>query len=131
MKGQPLGRLSANARKPGQFGNEILDDAHNSEMRGEGHCLRLPHFRLEHVRGAPLHLGDRGQDQVGEKLCVMTGEDRRIDIQGAEHTPAVRRHPYHASAGGSFDSPIGEIGLQLLELPLHLLAELEKLLNHG
>ena len=33
MKGEPLGRLPADPREPGEFGDQLLDGAHRSEGR--------------------------------------------------------------------------------------------------
>ena len=89
----------------------------------------LPHFRLQEVGRAPLRLGDRGRHQIAQKLGVVPREDGRIDHHRAHGAPAIGRDPDHAAARGGLDGTAGELGLELLQPALHLLAELKELLK--
>ena len=59
----------------------------------------------------------------------MPCEDGRIDHHRAHGAPAIGRDPDHPAARRGFDGAAGELGLELLQPALHLLAELKELLE--
>jgi hypothetical protein len=56
-------------------------------------------------------------------------EDRRVDPDRADSAAPVRGDLDHTAARRGFDGPIGQLGLELLEPALHLLAQLKQLLK--
>ena len=128
MKGETLGRLAADPRKPGELGDQLLDGAHR-QTGGERQRGHLPHLGLQQVGRAPLRLGHRGQHQIAEELGVVALEHGGIDDDRAHRAAAVGRDADHAAARRGLDRAAGELGLQLLQPALHLLAELKELLK--
>ena len=84
---------------------------------------------MQQLGRPPLGLGHSSQDEVTQKLRVVFLEDGRIDHDRMDRAPAVGGHPDQAAARGRFDGPARQLGLQLLQPALPLLAELKKLLK--
>jgi hypothetical protein len=129
MKCEPLGRLPAYPREPGKFGNQLLDCAHRSEGRCKRQLRDLPHFRLEHLRRAPLSLSHRGKHKLAQELGITVLEDVGVDGHGADGATAIGRDFDHAAAGGRFNGARSQLGLELLKPALYLLSQLEQLLE--
>jgi hypothetical protein len=129
MKSEPLGRLPAYPREPGKFGYQLLDCAHRSERRRKRQLWDLPHLGLKHLRRAPLGLSHSGEYELTQKFGVTVLEDLWVYGHGADRAATIRRDFYHATAGGRFNGSRSELSLELLKPALHLLPQLEQLLE--
>jgi hypothetical protein len=129
MKSESLSRLPADSREPGKFSYQLLDCTHRSERRRKGQLRNFPHFSLEHLSGATLRFGHCREYQFPEKLGVMVLKHCGIDRDRAHCAAAVSRDFHHPSPRGGLDRTGGELGLELLQTALHLLAQLKQLLK--
>jgi hypothetical protein len=84
---------------------------------------------LEQLGSPPLGLGHGGKDQVTEELRITAGEHGRVDHYRVDRAPSVRGHLDQAATGRGLDDPARQLGMQLLQPALHLLAELKELLK--
>jgi hypothetical protein len=129
MKSESLSRLPADSREPGKFSYQLLDCTHRSERRRKGQLRNLPHFGLEHLSGPTLRFGHCGEYQFPEKLGVVVLEHCGIDCNRSHRATAIGRDFHHPSTRGRLDRTGGELGLELLQTALHLLAQLKQLLK--
>jgi hypothetical protein len=129
MKGESLRCLPADTREPRELGDQLLDRAHRSERRWKGELRHLAHLGLQHLGGTALGFGHRSQDQITEELGVMGLENGGIDPDVTDSPASIGRHPDHTTPGRGLDGAACELGLELLQPALHLLAKLEELLK--
>jgi hypothetical protein len=129
VKSESLSRLPPDSREPGKFGYQLLDCTHRSERRCKGQLRNFPHLSLQHFSGATLRFGYCCEYQFTEKLGVVVLKHCGIDRNGAYGAASVRRDFHHPPTRGGFDGTGGELGLELLQTALHLLAKLKQLLK--
>jgi hypothetical protein len=129
MKSESLSRLPADSREPGKFSDQLLDCTHRSERRRKGQLRNFPHFRLQHLSGATLRFGHCGEHQFPEKLGIVVLEHCGIDRNRAHGAATIGRDFDHPTTCGSLDRTGSELGLELLQTALHLLAQLKQLLK--
>jgi hypothetical protein len=129
VKSESLSRFPADSREPGKFYDQLLDCTHRSERRRKGQLRNFPHFRLQHLSGATLRFGHCCEYQFPEKLGVMVLEHCGINRNRAHGTAPIRRDFHHPTTRGGLDRTGSELGLELLQTALHLLAQLKQLLK--
>src|SRR5215211_7889671 len=81
------------------------------------------------VLGLAQALVDGGGDQVAEHLDVVGVERVRVDRHRLHRLVALDPGRDHAAAGRPLDDLLGQLGLGVLHLPLHLLQLLEHLVG--
>jgi len=128
VEGQALGSLPANAGKPGELGDEIVNRPHRSRRRAVRWILHFAHLGLDQIRGSPLGLGHGGKDQVGEKLRIPALEGLRLDVQRTHGTTTIHLNPHQPRPRRRFHRASGKFRLKLLQPALDLLAELKEML---
>ncbi len=89
----------------------------------------LAHLGLQQIRGPALRFGDGGKHEVAQEFGVVPGEHGRVDDDRAHGAAAVGLDLDQAGARGGLDGTARQLGLQLLQPTLHLLAELKELLQ--
>ena len=129
MKGEALGRLPADPGQPGQLGDQLVDGAHRSERRRNGSegTFRISACSSSAARRCASATAASTRSPRNSASCSC--EDGRVDHDRADRAAAVGRDPHHAAARRGLDGPTGQLGLQLLQPALHLLAELKELLK--
>jgi hypothetical protein len=129
MKGEPLGRFPPDSGQAGQLGHQLLDGAHESEGGRKRQRRHLPHFGLQQIGGAPLGLGHGGQHQIAQKLGIVLREYAGIDVDCPDGSAAIGYDPHQPCSGRGFNGAAREFSLQFLQTALHLLSQLEELLE--
>ena len=128
MEGETLGRLAADPRQPRQLGDQLFDGAHRQPAaNGSVGTFRISACRRSAARRCAS--ATAASHEIAEELGVVALEDGRIDDHRVHHAAAIGGDAHHAAAGRGLDRPAGELGLQLLQPALHLLAELKELLK--
>jgi hypothetical protein len=126
MKGQPLGCLPADTGQPGELGHQVIERAHEAlEGKVERQRAHAPDFLLQGFRRTPLPVGNRAEDQIRQQLSVPALERRGIKIEGANRPLPVHGDANQPAACLGLIRLIGQVVLELLEPPLHLLTELK------
>src|SRR5690554_4177775 len=130
--GQPERRLAPDPGQASELGGQIVDRRHlevrELERQGEA-ASELLHLLLIEALRPLLRLRDRGEDEVLEHLHVLRIDDGRIDPDLTNTAPTIggdRNHPATARSG---DGLVAQLGLELAQTGLYLLAHLQNLLK--
>jgi len=129
MESEPLSRLPADPGESGQFSDQLLNCAHRLERGRKRQLGNFPHLGLKHLGCTPLSLGDSGEYQLAQEICVTFLEYRGIDNYCSNGAAAISGHLHHASASRGLDGAGCQLRLELLEPTLYLLSQLKKLLK--
>jgi hypothetical protein len=128
VKGQPLRGLAADTGQPGELSHQVVERAHEALKRKvERQGAHAPDFLLQSLRRTALPLGDSAEDQVRQQIGIPALERLGVEMQGADRPLPVHRDADQPAACLGLVRLIGQSMLELLEPPLHLLAELEEL----
>src|SRR3954454_9696131 len=100
------------------------------KREGEVEAARdLLHLVFVHLLGAVLRLGHGGQHQVLEHLHVAAVGHGGVDLDRADLAAPVGGGGHHPAAAGAGHGLLAELGLELREAALDLLAHLQQLLE--
>jgi hypothetical protein len=106
-------------------------DARSHQSRDVESLSGLPHLGIGHIARLSQRLIDCSENHVFQQLSVIRIEGLRIDLNGGDGAVAFGRDFDGPAAAGSFHRPVGEVGLNLGHLLLHLRSLLHEFSNIG
>ena len=128
MKGEALSRLAADPRKPGELRDQRVDGAHRQPAtNGSEGTFRISACSRSAARRCASATAAVTRSPRNSASCPA--KTAGIDHDRSHRATAVGHDAHHAAARRGLDGATGELGLELLQPALHLLAELKELLE--
>ena len=133
VEGQPLGALGTDPGQPPELVDQVLDQGLRTSPQsprpgGSPMPWVMPPSRSA-ARSLALRRPSLTADQVAEHLDVVGVERVRVDRDRLHRLVALDPGRHHAAAGRPLDDLLGQLGLGVLHLALHLLQLLEHLVE--